>query len=399
VLGVKAYKSILDVKDPVDQAIIIVPAKAVPQAIEDCCKKGIRYVVVETAGFAETGDEGKKAQARIKEMIKGKNCRILGPNCSGVINTHHNMVQSIGILDDLGKGNVGLVAQAGVYAAGILIGLRSIMDFGIVATIGNKMDISETDILEYLGEDEHIDVIAMYMEDVKNGKRFVDVSKKVVAKKPVIILKSGRTEAGKKAVSSHTASLAGNEEINSAAFRQSGIIRARDNDHMFGLARAFSKQPIPKNDGIMVITYTGSLGVAAVDAISLNNMRLATLEPHLRDRLANILPDYLNVQNPVDCSFSMDAEEVRKLIEVGVESNEVGSFVVVLQGEILGSFVEPLKNIDYKGKPVMACVACKEFSMDDVIKMEQAGIPVYSTSEFAIEVLGDMYRYGLSRAK
>jgi acyl-CoA synthetase (NDP forming) len=302
-------------------------------------------------------------------------------------------------LDDLGKGNVGLVAQAGVYAAGILIGLRSIMDFGIVATIGNKMDISETDILEYLGEDEHIDVIAMYMEDVKNGKRFVDVSKKVVAKKPVIILKSGRTEAGKKAVSSHTASLAGNEEINSAAFRQSGIIRARDNDHMFGLARAFSKQPIPKNDGIMVITYTGSLGVAAVDAISLNNMRLATLEPHLRDRLANILPDYLNVQNPVDCSFSMDAEEVRKLIEVGVESNEVGSFVVVLQGEILGSFVEPLKNIDYKGKPVMACVACKEFSMDDVIKMEQAGIPVYSTSEFAIEVLGDMYRYGLSRAK
>lgn len=395
VLGVRAHRSILDVDDPVDLAIIIVPARAVPRAIEDCCAKGIRYIVVETAGFAEIGDGGEEAQARIREIIRERGCRILGPNCSGVINTHHNMVQSLGVLGELERGNVGLVAQAGVYAAGILTGLRSVLDFGIVATIGNKMDIGETDILEYLGKDDHIDVIAMYMEDVKSGRRFVDVSRRVTAKKPVIVLKSGRTEAGKKAVSSHTASLAGDEEVNNAAFRQGGIIRARDNEHLFALTRAFSKQPLPKGDGVMVVTYTGSLGVAATDMLYLSNMRLGTLEPHLQKRLKDILPDYLNIQNPVDCSFSMTPDQVKALIEVGTRSNDVHSFIVILQGEMLRAFVDTLKEIDYRGKPIVCCVACKEFMMDDVVKIEKAGIPVYSTSEMAAEVLGEMYHYGL----
>ena len=135
ILGVKAYKSVLDVEGPVDAAIIIVPAETVPMAIEECCAKGVKYQVVETAGFAEIGDEGKKAQAGIRVIVKKRGCRILGPNCSGVINTHHDMVQSIGLLEKLGKGNVGLIAQAGVYAAGILAGLRNVLAFGIVATI------------------------------------------------------------------------------------------------------------------------------------------------------------------------------------------------------------------------------------------------------------------------
>lgn len=395
VLGVKTYKSVLEVDDPVDLAVLIVPARAVQRAMKDCCEKGIRYVVIETAGFAETGDEGKQAQARIKEIIRGKGCRILGPNCSGVINTHHNMVQSIGILSDLGKGNVGLIAQAGVYASGILTGLRAVLDFGIVATIGNKMDISETDILEYLSEDDNIGVIAMYMEDLRGGRRFVDVASRAATRKPVIVLKSGRTEAGKKAASSHTASLAGNDEVNSAAFRQSGIIRARDNEHLFALTRAFSKQPIPRGDGVMVVTYTGSLGVATTDMLYLSNMRLGTLEPYLQKRLKDILPDYMSIGNPVDCSFTMDPHQVKSLIEIGAQSNDIHSFIVILQGEMLGSFIDTLKNIDYKGKPITCCVACKEFIMDNVVKIEEAGIPVYSTPEMAAEVLGEMYHYGI----
>jgi len=397
VLGVKAYPSILDVKDPVDTAIIIVPAETVPQAIEDCCAKGIRYLVIETAGFAEIGEAGKQAQTRIKEMIEKKGCRLLGPNCSGVINTHHHMVQSIGLLETLKPGNVGLIAQAGVYAAGILAGLRNVLDFGIVATIGNKMDISETDILEYMGEDEHIEVISMYMEDVTSGKRFVDVARRVSHLKPVIVLKTGRTEAGKQAVSSHTASLAGNDEINSAAFRQSGIIRARDNEHLFALTRGFSKQPLPKGPGVLVITYTGSLGVAATDMLFLNNLRLSTFEPHLKERLSSILPGYLNIQNPVDCSFTMSPEQLKNIIDIGLLSNDVHSILVIIQGEKLGSFVDGMKDIDFKGKPVVCCVACKEFMINEVIRMEQAGIPVYSTSEMAAEVLGEMYRFELRR--
>jgi len=397
VMGVKAYKSVRDVEDPVDLAIVIVPARAVEAAIADCAAKGVRYIVVEAAGFAETGTAGREAQERILKIIHEHGCRVLGPNCSGVINTHHNMVQSIGLLSDLKKGNVGMVAQAGVYAAGILTGLSNVLDFGIVATIGNKMDINETDILEYLSDDDHISVIVMYMEDVRSGKRFVDVASRAAVRKPVIVLKSGRTEAGKKAVSSHTASLAGNDEVNSAAFRQSGVIRARDNEHLFALTRAFSKQPVPKGNGVLVITYTGSLGVAATDMLYCSDMRLATLEPYFQKRLKNALPDYASVGNPIDCSFSMTPEQVRNLIEIGVESGDVNSFIVVIQGEILGSFVDVMKRIDYKEKPVMCVVACKEFMINDVMKMEQAGFPVYSTAEMAAEVLGQMYHYGVRR--
>jgi succinyl-CoA synthetase alpha subunit/RimJ/RimL family protein N-acetyltransferase len=307
------------------------------------------------------------------------------------------MVQSIGLLEDLKKGNVGMIAQAGVYAAGILTGLSNVLDFGIVATIGNKMDINETDILEYLSDDDNIRVIVMYMEDIRSGKRFFEVASRAAVRKPVIVLKSGRTEAGKKAVSSHTASLAGNDEINSAAFKQSGIIRARDNEHLFALSRAFSKQPVPKGNGVLVITYTGSIGVAATDMLYLSDMRLAALEPYFQKRLKNALPDYANVGNPIDCSFSMTPEQVKNLIEIGVESNDVHSFIVIIQGEILGSFVDVMKNIDYKGKPVVCCVACKEFMIDDVVKMEQAGFPIYSTAEMAAEVLGQMYHYGVRR--
>ena len=395
--GVKCYKSILDVQEPVDMAIIIVPAKVVEEAIADCCVKGVRFVVVEAAGFAETGEEGKKAQERILKIIRKHGCRVLGPNCSGVVNTHHNMVQSIGLLSDLRKGNVGMVAQAGVYAAGILTGLSHVLDFGIVATIGNKMDINETDILEYLSDDDNISVIVMYMEDIRSGKRFVDVASRAAVRKPVIILKSGRTEAGKKAVSSHTASLAGNDEVNSAAFKQSGVIRARDNEHLFALTRAFSKQPVPKGNGVLVITYTGSLGVAATDMLYLSDMRLAAVEPYFMQRLKSALPDYASVGNPIDCSFSMTPEQVKNLIEIGVESGDVSSFIVVIQGEILGSFVDVMKNIDYKEKPLICVVACKEFMIHDVMKMEQAGFPVYSTAEMAAEVLGQMYHYGVRR--
>lgn len=399
VQGVKSYRKITDVPDPVDLAIVIVPAAVAEESIAQCCEKGVKYIVVETAGFAETGEDGKLAQRRIKEIIEKTGARLLGPNCSGTINTHHNMVQSIGLIQEMGKGNIGMIAQAGVYAAGILTGLRHVMDFGIVATIGNKMDISETDILEYLGTDDHIDVVAIYMEDVTSGRRFIDVAKQVTARKPVIVLKSGRTAAGQKAVASHTASLAGNDEINAAAFRQSGIIRARDNEHMFGLIKAFARQPIPKKDSALVVTYTGSLGVAATDTLYTNGMRLGDLEPERKERLLKILPDYVKNLNPVDFSFSMDADQLTQTLQLGIDSDDVGGLIVVLQGEILGTFLEPLKALDYKGKPILTCVACKEFMMEDVIAFEKAGFPVYSTVEAATEALATMYRYGQYRTE
>ncbi len=391
--GCKAYPSISAIPEPVDVAIILVSAGITPDVVEECCKCKVRYIVVESAGFAELGEQGKKIELAMKAIADKYGVRLLGPNCSGIINTHCSMVQSIGIVDALSMGNIGLVSQAGVCAAGMLWGLRHIMDFGIIATIGNKLDINETDILEAVSKDDYINVICMYLESVKGGRRFIDVARKVSMEKPIIVLKSGRTDAGKKAVASHTASLAGDDVIFSAAFRQSGIIRARDYEHMFSLARAISKQPMPDREGVFIITYAGSLGVIAADAIIDNGMRLADLEPHLKDRLKKLLPDYVCGMNPVDYTFSQDAQTVKRTIEIGVDSEDVGSFIVVLQAEILDSYVDALKSVDYRGKPIIACVAGKEFALPDVIKMEKAGIPVFSTPEQVADALAIMYRH------
>ena len=391
--GLKAYPCISAVPEPVDVAIILVSAGVTPDVVEECCKCSVRYIVVESAGFAELGPEGKKIELQMLEIADKYGVRLLGPNCSGIINTHCSMVQSIGIVDALNMGNIGLVSQAGVCAAGMLWGLRQIMDFGIIATIGNKLDINETDIMEAVSKDENINVICMYLESVKGGRRFIDEARRITRDKPVVVLKSGRTDAGKKAVASHTASLAGNDQIFSAAFRQSGIIRARDYEHMFNLARAISKQPFPDREGVFIITYAGSLGVIAADAITDNGMRLSELEPHLKERLKRLLPDYVCGMNPVDYTFSQDAETVKKTIEIGVDSSDVGSFIVILQAEILESYIDTLKSIDYKGKPIIACVAGKEFAMPGVIKMENAGIPVFSTPEQVADALGIMYRH------
>ena len=397
--GCKAYPCISAVPEQVDVAIILVSAGVTADVVTECCKCGVRYIVVESAGFAELGEDGKKIELLMKDIADRYGVRLLGPNCSGIINTHCSMVQSIGIVDALSMGNIGLVSQAGVCAAGMLWGLRHIMDFGIIATIGNKLDINETDILEAVSKDENINVICMYLESVKGGRRFIDVARRITMDKPIVVLKSGRTAAGKKAVASHTASLAGNDQIFSAAFRQSGIIRARDYEHMFNLARAISKQPLPDREGVFIITYAGSLGVIAADAITDNGMRLSELEPHLLERLKSLLPDYVCGMNPVDYTFSQDAETVKRTIEIGVDSQDVGSFIVVLQAEILGSYVDTLKKIDYKGKPIIACVAGKEFAEADVIKMEKAGIPVFGTPEQVADALGIMYRHHKRVAK
>jgi len=395
VQGVPAFPSVGEIDGSVDAAIIIVPAAHTLQAFEDCCRKGIKFIVIESAGFAEMGAAGREMEEKLRRLAEKYGCRFVGPNCSGIINTHHNMVQSLGIVGELGRGNIGLIAQAGVYAAGMLWGMRHTMDFAIVATIGNKADLNETDFLEYLGEDENVAVICMYLEDVKAGRRFIDTARKVAAKKPVIVLKSGRTEAGKKAVSSHTASLAGNDQVYDAAFRQAGIIRAADNEHMFGLARAFSKQPLPAGDGALVVSYTGSWGVAAADALSLSGMRPAELDAETRRRLEKILPPHVGVNNPVDCTFDLNAPQLRDIIEAGLACADVSSFIVVLQAEILHTYARELPGIDFRGKPIVCCVPGKEFAMKEVIALEQAGFPVYSTPEEGVAALSAMYRYAV----
>jgi acyl-CoA synthetase (NDP forming) len=391
VQGVKAYKDINDIQDDIDEAVIIVPAAQTPGVIRQCCEKGVKFIVNEAAGFSEIGAEGKAIEMEIRQILDKYRCRMLGPNCSGLINTHHNLVESLGVVGSLEKGNIGLITQAGVYASGMLWGFRQIMKFGIIVTVGNKMDINETDILEYVGNDDNIGLICMYLEDIKAGRRFIDVAREVTRTKPVIALKGGRTDIGKKTAASHTASLAGNAEVYKAAFKQSGIINAQDYRDMFNLCKAFHKQPLPKGPGIMIITYTGAMGVTSTDTAYENGLRLAELSEDSLSKLRTIIPPFVTAKNPTDLSFDQTPEQVAEIVNTCALDKDVSSFIVVLQAEITEKYVERFNNLQLNGKPLLISIPGRNFVAPVGIKLEQLGYPVYDAPETAVKVLSKMY--------
>ncbi|MFO8020211.1 MAG: CoA-binding protein [Promethearchaeia archaeon] len=391
--GIKSYDNILEIPDEIDVAIIIIPAHYTPQAVRECCQKGVKFIINQAAGFSEIGESGEQIERETKEILQDYDTRLVGPNCSGLINTSHNMIQSIGLVGNLKKGNVGLIGQAGVYAAGILWGLKKIMDFSLVVTVGNKLDLDETDFLEFLGNDKNTDVICMYLEDIKGSRRFIDIGKEITSKKPVIALKGGRTDKGSKTAASHTGSMAGNMQIYDAVFDQTGIIQARDNKNMFNIAKAFSKQPIPKGRKVMIITYTGSMGVTGTDTCYENGLELADLSKKSERRLKTIMPDYVEVKNPADFTFYQSSEDVAKAIEICSSDNNIDAFIPIIQAEKSHEYIRDLTQLNTNDKPILLCIPSMEFVMDSVIQFENLGIPVYSTPENAIYVLSQMYKF------
>ncbi len=389
--GIQAYKDITDIEEDLDEAVIIVPARNTPQVIKKCCEKGVKFVINEVAGFSEIGKEGREIELEIKEYLKNSGTRMVGPNCSGLINTHHDMVQSLGIVGPLKRGNIGLIAQAGVYAAGLLWGFSRTMGFGIIATVGNKLDINETDILQYLGTDNNIAIISMYLEDIKAGRRFIDVAREVTRHKPVLVLKGGRTDVGRKTAASHTASLAGNAAIYNAAFTQSGIIQTESYRDLFNLTKAFSKQPLPKGPGVLIITYTGAMGVTSTDTCYEKGLRLAELSDSSIRYLEKIIPPYVTAKNPVDLTFDQTPEQVADIINISARDEDVSSIVIIIQAELTDRYISCISRLNLQGKPLMVSIPARNFAIESVIKMEELSFPVYDAPETAVNMLAKMY--------
>lgn len=391
--GLEAFESVSEIEGNVDAAVSIVPAFSTPDVVEECFKKGIKFVSVQSAGFGESGEEGEKIKNELKNLVEKYDSHILGPNCTGIINVNNGMCQSIGQVGELEPGNVGLIAQAGVYATGILWGLRKIMDFSMIATIGNKLDIDETDVLKYMGNEESIDVITLYLEDIERGGKFLDIAKDIVPDKPIILLKGGRTEEGQKTATTHTGSIGGPKEVYDTIFHEAGIIQAENNDHMFDLARAFSKQPLPKAGRMMVITYSGSQGITATDTLNENGLELAALQENTKKEIEETIPDIIEGSNPADLTFDQTPEQVREIIETAKEDEEVGGFIANLQPEILDKYVKEFEGLKNGEKPVLISVTSREFAMDEIVDMENIGYPVFATPERAAKVASEMWDY------
>lgn len=405
VFGNKTYKNVKDIPDIVDLAIIIVKNDKVLESVKDCVEKGVKGIIIETAGFAETGiKEYIEIQNEIERCSKSNGVRIIGPNCVGITNFYNKFTSAeIDFNETLEGGKISIIAQSGVLG-NVFIEWCSFQKIGLSKsiTLGNKVDVDEVDMLRYLEKDSNTKVITVYLEGVKRGQELLDLFKSM--RKPVLILKNGRSAIGSKAIKSHTASIAGNDKIYDAIFKQCpNIYRVNDFFEMFNIANVFATQPLPKGDRLAIITTSGSLGILACDLIEKEGLQLASLDKNTIITLESISPTWTSIINPVDLGPSlfatfhptikalMEDENIDALLYIfAVPKKPIESFSLSIRPHLkeLRTFSEKFK------KPVIICVFGSRWTEDYFLDHSfKYNIPVMTHIDHAIKALKMMYDY------
>jgi acetyl coenzyme A synthetase (ADP forming)-like protein len=314
----------------VDLAVIVVPAKIVPAVLEESARVGVKAAIIISAGFRESGAQGAKLEAQIQEISKKYGIRVVGPNCLGIMNTGANLNASFAS-EYPDKGGISLISQSGAICTSFLDwAANESLGFDKLVSVGNKVDVAEAELLDYIARDPSTRVVALYVEGIDNGREFMHISKEVSRLKPVIALKAGRTDMGAKAASSHTGALAGSDAAYDAAFKQSGILRVNSIDEFFDAAKAFSRCPIPKIPGVAIITNAGGPGVLASDASGECGVPLANFTKETIDALRNALPQESNVYNPIDILGDAKPRRYVATLEIILADQNVGGVILLL---------------------------------------------------------------------
>ncbi len=408
ILGLKAYPRIDLIKNKIDVATIIVPASKVPQVMEDCADKHVKGVVICSSGFRETGKKGKELENKVLAIAKKAGIRLIGPNTTGILNTSNNFTTSFAPLPKLKKGKVAFIAQTGLFAAAAFWWIVSKQPFGISKCVGlgNKSDVDDADILEYLDQDEETEVIAVYMEGVKDGKRLFRTFKKVSKNKPIVILKSGRTPAGAKASLSHTGSLSVNDEIFEAVCKQTGVIRVSgDLDELVDVTKIFALQSLPKGNKVAVITVTGAGGVMTADELAKQGLELAQLSEKTLEKVRINMPPWAVVNNPMDIEPLFEVvgpeDSIKIALNAAHEDCNVDCIIVLF---VAVPRLMPIFNVKsilrqimegrYDPKPIAThLIGFKETVDLYTAQLEEESIPVYSSVERCVEALGALWKY------
>ncbi|MEM1550332.1 MAG: CoA-binding protein, partial [Candidatus Bathyarchaeia archaeon] len=300
ILGLKCYKSVKDVPGEVDLAVIVVPAKIVPSVLEDCGVKGVKGVVVISAGFGETGREGAQLERELVSICRKYGMRMQGPNCLGIISVQSCMNASFAPATPP-PGNIAFVSQSGGVGIAVLNwAIKNEIGLTKFISLGNEADLNAADFIEALGEDEYTKVIGLYIEGVKEGERFIEVARRVSRKKPIVAIKAGTTSAGMRAVSSHTGSLAGSDIAFSAAFKKAGIIRVNTLEELLTFILAFGSQPLPRGRRVLIVTNGGGPAILATDICEKVGLDLPPLEHNIIEELHKSIPPHASLSNPVD---------------------------------------------------------------------------------------------------
>ena len=410
ILGLKAYPRVDSIDEDVELAVIIVPALKVPEVLKDCSKKHVKGVVICSSGFRETGEMGQNLENEVLAIAKKAGIRVVGPNTTGIVNTSNNFTTSFVALPKLKRGNVAFIAQTGLFAAAAFWWIVSKQPFGIskIVGLGNKCDVDDAEVLEYLAEDQDTQVIAIYMEGVKEGRKLFEVFKKVAKKKPIIVLKSGRSPAGMKASLSHTGSLAVRDEIFDAVCKQTGVIRIDgDLEELLDITKAFALQPLPRGNKVAIITVSGAGGVMAADECAKHGLELATLSDETLSRIGRRMPPWAVVNNPVDVEPLFEVvgpeESVRIALAAALEDSNVDSILVLFVAVPRLIPIFDAKNIviHRMKKPLEQKTMLTQFigfkeTVDSwTTQLEEENVPVYSSIERCVKALGHLWKYEL----
>lgn len=399
VCGVRAYPSVSDVPGEVDLAVIIVPAAAVPKVVEECGQKGVKGLVIISAGFKEIGKEGAQLEEETAGIARKYSMRIIGPNCLGVVNTDPNIRMNTSFASKMpAEGSISFASQSGALCAAILDYARGEkIGFSKFVSMGNKADVNENDLLEFLGGDLRTKVILLYVEDIIDGRKFVEVASRVTEKKPIIAVKAGVTPEGAKAASSHTGALAGSEEAYDAILRQSGVLRVESVIELFDYARAFAEQPLPRGNRVAIITNGGGPGIMATDACVRYGLEVAQFSETTRKRLRAGLPRAASVNNPVDIIGDAQADRYEVALRAALWDENVDCGLVMLTPQAMVDIRKVAETIvaivPHSGKTVVGCLMGLVDVSPGVEVLEHNGIPHYSFPEAAVRSLATLYHY------
>ncbi len=405
IFGLKSHKTILGIPDEVDLAVICVPASLVPKITEECGNKGVKGVVIISSGFAETGREGAALQNEISAVARKHGIHVIGPNCLGIINTHVNLNASLAMPIKI-KGHVAFISQSGALADAIFgMAQDSNIGFSKFISVGNRVDIDEADLIRYLADDPLTKVIAVYIEGVKNGRKFIWASRKAAEKKPVVVLKAGRSKAGVRAVASHTGSLAVNDLVFNAACKKGNIIRVYNIRELFASIKALSLQSGAKGNRVLIVTNSGGPGIIASDICEKYSLDVPELPEYVKKRIKRYVPKYASLLNPVDITGTGTPEQ-QGLMYGNVLSSlrglpEFDVVLVIVEGahppewisEIKKGVLKAIRN--YRKKPVLVTWLGSIKATEDARKeLEANSIPTYTLIEDAVDGIRSLVLYG-----
>jgi len=401
------YRRLQDVPFPVDLAVLHIPPQFVPEALRECARKGVKGVVISAEGFAETGSQGAKYQKEVKDILRSTGMRGFGPNTLGLVNTANGLTTSYFATPYMLKpGPIGFAAQSGIFVGALLRYLSSFEGLQLSKGIGlgNKVDVDESDALSYLMDDEQTKIIGMYLEDIRDGRRFLETAKKAVAKKPVLIIKGGRTHEGARATVSHTASIAMEDAVFEGAMRQAGVLRMSGIDYLIRALKGFLTMPIPQGGRLAFITYTGAQAIMSIDAAVEHGLQVARLGDVTREKISRVIATPSKTRNPIDLfpdmlihGFEKTTTEILKAL---LEDNGVDGIIWIsfaIGGpEIYRPAVDLL--LEQRTKPVFFSLlgAKKDLEVCRAF-LEENCLPCYDFPEHAVRVFAQMWRYGKIR--